>query len=348
MRLSLRGRNRTLLARQRLLAREPGTTAGLVHHLVGLQAQETWSPYFAASARLDAFDPQELSQALHSATLVRLSTMRSTIHLLSAEDGLSLRFWTQPVQDRERKASSTIRPAFDVDPCAFREVLSSVLAHGPLRHQDLGAALSLHYPSVPATALVHLARVLAPLAQLPPRGCWREGGGVIYQYVDRWVGRPLLAPDPPSLVRRYLRAFGPASVADLSQWSGMTRLGELVKSMPDLVQHSSDSGKVLFDVADGVLIDPDVPAPVRLLGQYDNVWLSHADRDHIAPDELRRRWMGVNGGVACAIFADGCLAGLWRVRNFRPEVVELFRPFTRGEQTELESELDRVRTLLSM
>ena len=46
--------------------------------------------------------------------------------------------------------------------------------------------------------------------------------------------------------------------------------------MDDLVTHEDENGKVLYDVPDGELADEDAPAPVRLLGAYDNVWLSHA------------------------------------------------------------------------
>ena len=57
--------------------------------------------------------------------------------------------------------------------------------------------------------------------------------------------------------------------------------------MDDLVQHEDENGKVLFDVPDGEFADDDVPAPVRLLGTYDNVWLSHAARDRVTDPEKR-------------------------------------------------------------
>ena len=39
-----------------------------------------------------------------------MTVMRGTIHLLTVDDALSLRQWTQPVQDRERKVSQNTRP----------------------------------------------------------------------------------------------------------------------------------------------------------------------------------------------------------------------------------------------
>ncbi len=203
------------------------------------------------------------------------------------------------------------------------------------------------FPDVPANALAHLARVAAPLAQLPPRGCWKQPGGVVYQFVDTWLGRPLAEPDPEVIVRRYLAAYGPASAADVTAWSGVPGIPAVLASMDDLVRHTDDAGKKLVDLPSGEIADPETPAPVRLLGLYDNVWLSHAGRDRVTDPAKRKRWMGVNGGLCNTVFVDGWLEGLWRVEDGRPAIVELFRNLTRQEQAELDEELDRVAELLA-
>lgn len=355
MELTARDLNRTLLARQHLLSRVPpasGTAAGdgqvrdTVEHLVGLQAQDNLPPYLSLAARLDDFDPYAVTRALESRKLVRLVVMRGTIHLLTAGDALTLRQWTQPVQDRERRASQTIEPAAGVDLAAFDEALSTVLADGPLPMKTLGATLTRHFPDVPATALAQLARVQRPLVQLPPRGCWKQSGGVVLDPVDRWLAAPLRQPDPEAVVRRYLAVFGPATAADVGAWSGLTGMAGVLRSMPDLVRHTDESGRTLFDVPGGAIAPGDAPAPVRLLGAYDNVWLSHAGRDRVTAPAKRKRWMGGNGGVANTVFVDGWLEGLWRVEDGNPVVVELFRDLTPAERRELDNELQRVEAML--
>jgi hypothetical protein len=124
-------------------------------------------------------------------------------------------------------------------------------------------------------------------------------------------------------------------------------MGAVVKGMDDLVRHEDDAGKALLDVPDGELADPDTPAPVRLLGTYDNVWLSHAARDRVTAPDKRKRWMGTNGGTASTVFVDGMLEGLWRIEDGHPVVVDLFRPLTPAERTDLDAELARVDTLLA-
>ena len=161
--------------------------------------------------------------------------MRSTVHLLVADDALMLRQFTRPIHERERKVSQMVRAAIDVDLGEFAVAVRAALADGPLPVKRLGEVLTATFPDVPANALAHLARVAEPLAQLPPRGCWKQPGGVVYQYVDTWLGRPIVEPDPAAIVRRYLAAYGPASAADVTSWSGVPGMPAVLAAMDDLV-----------------------------------------------------------------------------------------------------------------
>lgn len=340
--------NRTLLLRQHLLERTTMSVADMTHYLLGLQAQENLPPFLSLAARLTEFDPLDVTRGLEEKSLVRLLTMRGTVHLLTADDALMLREWTAPVHEREITISQSIAEAREVDREAFVEALSELLAEAPMPQKQLGAALAERFPAYPATKLGQLARSVAPLAQLPPRGTWKGSGGVVYQHVDRWLGRPLREPDVEEIVRRYLRAFGPATAADVTAWSAITRLGPVVKGMSDLVQHEDADGKVLYDVPDAPIAEEDAPAPVRLLGSYDNVWLSHAKRDRVTEADKRNAWMGQNGAQAKSLFADGWLEGLWNLEDGKVKVLELLRPLTKREQAELDEEAARVEALMAL
>jgi winged helix DNA-binding protein len=344
--LTARDLNRTLLARQHLLGRTTAPVGEMVRHLVGLQAQETLPPYLSLAARLEDVDPYAVARALEDRTLVRLLTLRGTIHLLAPEDALSLRSWTFPAQARERKASQNTRAGLHLDPAEVEAAVDAALADGPLPVKALGEALATTFPDVPPNALAHLARVDVPLVQLPPRGMWKRSGGVVYQRVDRYLERPLAEPVVEEIVRRYLAAFGPASAADVTAWSGVTRLGPVLRGMDDLVRHTGPDGKELYDVDGAPVVTGDAPAPVRLLGTYDNLWLSHAGRDRVTAPDKRVRWMGVNGGNAATVFVDGMLEGLWRVVDERVSV-ELFRDLSRPERAGLDEEVARVEALLA-
>ncbi|WP_134766176.1 winged helix DNA-binding domain-containing protein [Nocardioides sp. 1609] len=346
MRLSPRTLNRTLLRRQHLLERTDASVVDESRHLLGLQAQENLPPFLSLAARLSSFDPDDVTRGLEDRTLVRLLTMRGTVHLLAADD-IGLRAFTATVHEREIRSSQNVGPARDVDRTAFLAALDEVLADGPLPQRAIGAALAERFPAYPATRLGQLARSAAPLVQLPPRGTWRGVGGVVYDRADRWTGRPLDAPATENVVRRYLRAFGPATAADLTAWSAVTRLGPVVRAMTDLVVHEDEDGRTLYDVEGAPIAAADEPAPVRLLGTYDNLWLSHARRDRVTAPGARDAWSGVNGASAMTLFVDGWLTGLWHVAEGRVVVLETLRDLTRAERAELAEESARVEALLA-
>ena len=346
--LSRRALNRTLLHRQHLLERTTTPALAMVERLVGLQAQENLPPYLSLAARIEDFDPHELSTALEQRAAVRLLTMRGTIHVLTPDDALALRPWVQPALDQQSSGNQMSRPARGVPVPELVAAVRTVLADGPLPVKELGGRLADVFPAVPAGALAHTARERAPLVQVPPRGLWKRSGGVVYETVESHLGRDATTVDVPELVRRYLRAFGPASAADMTTWSRVTRLGPVFTAMQDeLVVVECEDGRRRYDVPDGEIVDEDVHAPVRLLGTYDNVWLSHANRDHILPGDVRGRWAGTNGGVGNTVFVDGYMAGLWWHRDGRV-VLELFRDLTRSQRGELDTEVDRVEHLLAL
>ena len=185
------------------------------------------------------------------------------------------------------------------------------------------------------------------MVQVPPRGLWKRSGGVVYQTMENYLGQPATEVDVHELVRRYLRAFGPATAADMTTWSRVTRLGPVFQEMSDeLVVVECEDDKMRYDVPGAPYAEGDEPAPVRMLGAYDNVWLSHANRDHIVPVDMRPRWAGTNGGIGNTIFVDGFMAGLWWVRDGRI-VMEVFTQLSRHEQAELDAEMAVVETLLA-
>ncbi|MBS4751230.1 AlkZ family DNA glycosylase [Nocardioides sp. zg-ZUI104] len=349
MRLSRLRLNRTLLARQHLLERSRTTPAAMVTHLVGLQAQEPLSPYLSLAARLAEPDPWVVSAALEDRTLARVLSLRDTVHLHVPADALTLPVWAAPVRERELRASQAIGDARTVDRAAFAAAVREVLADGPLGQRALGAALAERFGEHTAAQLGQVARVTEVLVQLPPRGCWKPAGStaVTYDFAQRWLGAPLGEPDVPGIVRRYLRAFGPASAADVTTWSGITRLAPVLAGMEDLVQHEDADGRRLYDVADAPLAEEDVPAPVRLLGLYDNLWLSHAARDRVTTPEARKAGAGPNGAQLMSVYVDGWLTGFWQVRDGRVAIEHLLRRLTRTERTDLDAEVARTEALLA-
>ena len=342
--------NRTLLQRQHLLERVDLEPLTLVEHLLGLQAQDVLPPYLSLAARLTDPDPHPLSAALTDRRAVRVLLFRGTIHLVTADDALALRPWVQPVLDKQARTADFGR-GFPVE--RHPEVVAAataVLAEGPVSGAELGARIAAGHPGLTASRATALAKTLTALVQLPPRGTWAASGGQVYAPLARWLDRPPPdggGTDPAAVVRRWLAAFGPGTPADVTTWSGVTGLRPAFAGLgEELLRFEDERGRAVFDLASLERADPGVPAPVRLLGVYDNLWLSHSERTRVTSPERRSAWAGPNGGTAGAVFVDGMLEGLWRRSPTGAVDLRLLRPLTRQEQAELDEEVGRVELLL--
>ncbi|MGB8939742.1 MAG: winged helix DNA-binding domain-containing protein [Streptomyces sp.] len=313
--LGTRALNRATLSRQLLLDRSAGLSVeGAVAHLLGLQAQNVKPPYYALAARIEGFDPEELSGLLASRDLVRIVTMRSTIHLHTADDALTLRPLVQGARDRELHAFR--KGLTGVDLAELASLARAAVEEEPRTMKQLRDVLLPRWPDADPQSLAVAARCSLPLVQVTPRGLWRRSGQVALTTAEHWLGRPSgPVPTPDATVLRYLAAFGPASVKDMQSWAGLTRLREAFERLrPQLRTFRDENGVELFDLPDAPRPDADTPAPARFLPEFDNLLLSHADRSRVVPPEYKgRTW---KGNFAYSVFlVDGFLAGVWRVEE---------------------------------
>ena len=346
--LSRRILNRTLLARQLLLERVRRPALDVVEHLVGMQAQEPLDPYVGLWTRIDGFDPSELSGAIERRKAVRMGHLRGTLHLVTARDALAQYPLLADVMARSWKSSPFIKQLVGVDIDALLARARELVDERPMTPSELGAALSPEWPDRDAPSLAYAARFLLPLVQVPPRGLWGRTGRPTNTTADAWLGESMTAePSIDDLVMRYLAVFGPATIADIRVWSWLTGLREVVDRLrPRLRTFRDDAGRELFDVEDGLIADEDLPASIRFLPQYDNVFLSHDDRSRILSDAVSVPDLAWRGGV----LVDGFVAAAWRIDRERRRstmTVTLAKPVTPDQQLDIEAEGDRLLAFLA-
>ncbi|MCZ1002791.1 winged helix DNA-binding domain-containing protein [Streptomyces mirabilis] len=342
--LEPRALNRATLARQLLLRRSAGRgVTDAVRHLVGLQAQNVKPPYYALAARLEGFRPEELSTAMEDRAVVRIVTLRSTIHTHTADDALTLRPLVQGARDRELNNFRKGLAGVDLDRLAV--IARELVEAEPRTMKQLREELLVHWPDADPFALSVAARCRLPLVQVTRAGCGPQRPG-------RADHRRTLAgpshralPGPDAAVLRYLAAFGPASVKDMQTWAGLTRLREAFERLrPRLLTFRDENGVELFDLPDAPRPDADTPAPPRFLPEFDNLLLSHADRSRVVPDGLKgRTWAG--NQAYCTLLVDGFLAGLWRQEG-DVLTIEPFGRLTKVQREEVVAEAEGLlRTL---
>ncbi|MEV7417360.1 winged helix DNA-binding domain-containing protein [Streptomyces sp. NPDC089919] len=344
--LGARALGRATLARQLLLERSPMSAEDAVGHLLGLQAQNVQPPYYQLWSRLEGFVPEDLSALMESRAVVRMVTMRSTIHTHTAEDARTLRPLVQPARDREVGLFRKGLTGVDLD--RLTELSRAFVEDGPRTMAEIRAELLQEWPEADPQSLAVAARCRLPLVQVTPRGLWGRSGQVRLTTLDNWLGEPA-APDRPAPVEdavlRYLGAFGPASVKDMQIWSGLTRLREAFERLrPRLLVFRDEHGVELFDLPDAPRPDEDVPAPPRFLPEFDNLLLSHADRTRVIPADLKGRSFKGNQAYR-TLLVDGALAGIWRTTGAGDEsvlTVEAFGRLTAAQRAEVVHEGERL------
>lgn len=339
--LTRRALNRATLDRQLLLRRSPMTAVEALEHLVGLQAQTPQTWYVGLWTRLEQFDPAELSDRLRDREIVRIAMMRATIHLVTARDCHAHRHLFDIVIERNMRGAFG-KNLVGLDLGELVKAGRALLEEQPLTFSELGARLAKRWPGRDPASLAQALRGMAPLVQVPPRGLWQTSGKAAHTTAEHWLGQALDGKGTvDELVVRYLAAFGPASVKDMQTWSGLTRLNEVVARLGSrLATFTGEDGRELFDLPDAPRPDPDTPAPARFLYDYDNLFLSHADRSRVAtqdygvqeyPDNVQPR----------LILLDGFTYGSWttaRTRRHATLTIRPFRPYTDEEQATLTRE----------
>ena len=347
--LDRRALNRALLARQHLLRRANLDVPEALDRLIALQAQSAKAPYFALWTRLKAFAPRDLSDRLEDFSLARGTLMRGTLHVATATDFAAIRPLIQRGLDRFLTDGSIHgRALAGLDQAEVVAMARELLRRGALTAAELREALVAHWPGREPEALAMAVRIHLPMLQLPPRGLWGRSGQPTLAAMEDRLDTPKPGLTLKDLVRRYLAAFGPASVADAQAWLGLSRLAPVFEALrPSLAVFAGEDGVALFDLPEAERPSGEAEAPVRFLGEFDNVLLAHEDRARIMSADHKRRLYTPNGILRAAVLVDGFTAGRWRIEDGKTSStlhVELFDKVAKSVAKALADEGERLLT----
>jgi hypothetical protein len=371
--LSLRRLNRALLARQMLLKRARLDPVTAIERLGALQAQWPRAPFIGLWSRLAKFEREHLEDALRDRRVVKATLMRGTLHLASAADYPSYAVATP--EARRSLWESTQRQLLTQMARAIPEAKTYVggggtgIADGAKMHEAVLTFtatprsreelidLIVRRAKMPPEVAVHLVwNFIAAHGMLvhEPESAFfatnRAGNVVAARAALRRMKTPDLAAAMDLTVARYLAAFGPATVEDVSSWTSIrtppireaiARLGKRAVTFRD------ERGRTLFDLAKAPRPVEDTDAPVRYLPKWDSTLLAYTppERVRILPEKHRSTVIIKNGDVAQTFLVDGMVAGTWTVvRKGTVAVLELspFRRLARADRTALVDEGERL------
>jgi hypothetical protein len=342
-RLTLRALNRAVLARQGLLDRLELPLVEAVEAIGALQAQHWPALPAALWSRVRGFAVEDLYGGLERGELVVGTLVRNTLHLVSAhEHPAYAAVVTAAGADDWRRTNA--EPSAEAQ--TLRAQLLSYAEEAPRSGREIAAFIedwvAAHPDAIDPEELEHQRKYgwrafqrWSALVRAPADGRWGTKAPAALRAAPRRSERPAGDDALDTVIRRHLRAFGPAGAEDVASWIGwrtppvraaLERLG------PGLARFEDEDGRPLHDLPEAPRPDPETPAPARLLAAFDSVLLAYGAtrRARILPDAYRDAvYERANLRIRPSFLVDGLVAGTWTVEVRRREAIVSLRPLAR-------------------
>lgn len=325
---------RVRLANQLLTGTGPREVAGVVAHMLAMQAQDYRQSLWAVGARLSGGAVADVERALETGAVVRSWPMRGTIHLMAADDVRWLVALCAPrmlATDARRLAQldlteKDVRHAEDLIRAALsgQRLLGRSAMMGALRDGGIATTGQRGY---------HLLWRLGQQGVIcigPTRG-----GEQTFALLDAWL--PPSASSQPGLDRdqalvrlasRFAGSRGPVTAHDLARWSGLT-VSDARRGLhaTDLPRHEVD-GRQYW--APDVRPSRTWRAPLLLAG-FDEYLIGYQGRDElIDPAHASKVVPGGNGVFKPMVVAGGRIVAVWKRSVTTAHVTVQVMPFEHG------------------
>lgn len=325
-----------------LLARSRTSVLNATHQLLALQAQIARPPFVGLWSRIDGLKREDVVKPLVDKRLVRGTSLRGTLHVMTATDFVGFRSTLQTALDRGLKVVGGRLDDVQIDPVL---ALAGKFFREPKTFDAFRDHLAEKFPKGDIRAMAYAARLKVPLLQVPSSATWGFPVQADFITAEAWLGKPKkeAAADLQEFVLRYLAAYGPATATDAQAWSGLPALKPTFEALrPRLVTFSGERGGELFDLPDAPRPSIDTPAPVRLLPEWDSVIVTRADA-RLLPLQHRSSVFQPGLRVLPTVLVDGTVAGTWKIECRRTTgslIVSLFASQPAKVRREIESEAD--------
>ncbi|GAA2267848.1 MULTISPECIES: winged helix DNA-binding domain-containing protein [Kitasatospora] len=342
--LTDRALNRALLARQGLLERMASPLPEAVEAIGAVQAQYGPALPVALWSRVEGVGARTVHEALDRGELVVGTLLRRTLHLVTAREHAAYaaavvavgddtwrRTGGEPTAEAERRRAELAEFAAQVarSPEEIADWLEEWVAARPDAVDPAELEFQRRYKWRPFRSTTALVRT-------PAQGGWSTKVPEALRAAPRPAGGP---PEPAQalreVVRRHLRAFGPAGADDVAQWIGgkVTQVKAVLKELaPELAEFTDEGGRVLYDLPQAPRPHEGQPAPVRLLPWFDSTLLAYAPkrRARILPEEYKDAvYAKANLQLRPTFLVDGLVAGVWSLDVKRRQAVLTLTPLAK-------------------
>jgi DNA glycosylase AlkZ-like len=351
------------------LATPARTVEQVAEALVALHSSDPVTVYLTAFARLARFAPADLERALYDRkSLVRMLGMRRTLCVVPRDFAAIMdEACTKLLAPAQRRLLVRMieEQGVAADGTAWvRRVAARTLAALRARGEAAAVELSADVPELRtkltfgegrtwggevgvSTRILFLLATEGRIVRTRPRGTWVSGQ---YRWAElqTWLGGPLAtvgrAEASAELLRRWLRAFGPGTSADIRWWTGWTvRQTNAALEAVGATEVDLD-GTAGFDLPAAKIVRK--PGRwVRLLPGLDPTVMGWKERDWYL-GEHGPTLFDRNGNAGPTVWADGRVVGGWTQAADGGVVVELLEAVDRETETRLRRERERLEAWL--
>lgn len=326
------------LARHHLLARAPTKSlASVAGDMAGAQAQLLSAAQISLWSRVRELRIAHVEKAISDRLLVKASCMRRTLFLVPSRDlavfvrGTARRAekeirWTLGKGVPERLVDAAIDAALGAlaEPLTRPEIAERVsrtlgvqmqaVQGGGWGSQRKLAAVPVGHLTFPVVDLLHLTAARGVVCYGPPRG-----NEPTFVRAEAWIPKWKDIPREEAeglLLRKYLRAFGPATAADFALWCGIT----LTEAREIWRREQAGFAPVSVEGWEADILRKDlkeleqaeIERPlVRLLPYFDTFLLGHKKRDHLMSTKHHPNVYRAQGWIAPVVLVDGRAAAVW-------------------------------------
>jgi hypothetical protein len=134
-------------------------------------------------------------------------------------------------------------------------------------------------------------------------------------WIPHWQDLPIEQAEG-LLLRKYLRAFGPATAVDFSLWTGIS----LMEAREIWAREEAGFAPVDVEGWLAAVLREDLAElaqarferpVVRLLPYFDSFLLGHKEREHLVDSEDRKNVFRAQGWIAPVVLVDGHASAVW-------------------------------------
>jgi len=332
------------LRRHHLSDEPPQDAVTICRDVCGVQAQVMSAAHLQLWTRNHALTRAEIESALwQTRTLVKTSLMRQTLHLIPADEFHVYIASLKPSRVAQALRAMARCGIVREEGEALTPLIMEALSAGPLRRPEIAAAVRPKVSKrVRSFMELSWSMIRVPVAEgliCYGRG---EGNQIVFIRADQWLPKLARKSIPVTeaqceLLRKYLRAYGPATLTDFAHWSGISM--QEVKTLRPLLEAE------LVEVPGGnkncMLLREDVAALnensgnensgkeacIRLLPIFDSYLLAHREKDHLLSAQHYKRVYRNQGWISPVVLIDGAVAGVWSHKLQNKRLLVKIEPF---------------------